>query len=128
MPCQFRHAHPQKASVSVLSARFVIASSLRGTVSYCYSGLLMKSKLLKQPSCLWAGALLLFTSISIQAATFFVAMRHDSFIPPSVTIALGDTVTWVDEVNGNHDVENDSASGVTFKSPPPGTFQTFSFT
>jgi len=48
-----------------------------------------------------------------------------TFSPKTVTINVGDTVTWVTQTFGGHDVQADDG---TFKSGPPGSFSTFSFT
>jgi plastocyanin len=62
---------------------------------------------------------------SAKAATFTVQTVGFTFSPPSITIGVGDTITWVTQPALFHDVEADDG---TFKSPPPGSFSTFSFT
>src|SRR5256885_1152609 len=77
----------------------------------------------------FCGCALLFLSlVPSPAANFTVSMVGHSFNPHDQTIAIGDTVTWVDVQGGSHDVQSDLGSAVAFRSPPPGTFQTFSFT
>ncbi len=65
----------------------------------------------------------LFSAARIATAnTVVVELSNFKFVPSTVTINVGDTVTWVSR-QGNHDVQSDSA---LFKSPFP--VSTFSFT
>jgi plastocyanin len=59
----------------------------------------------------------------VRAAEFTVQMRDFSFTPKTVTIDVGDTVTWIN-AQGSHDVQSDKA---LFKSPA-APVQRFSFT
>jgi plastocyanin len=62
---------------------------------------------------------------NLRAANVTVTTPGFSFSPKTVTINVGDTVTWVTQTFAGHDVEADDG---TFKSGPPGSFSTFSFT
>jgi plastocyanin len=74
--------------------------------------------------CLSLG-ILVFLANGARATSFTVQVVGFSFSPRTITINAGDTITWVTPPSGGHDVEADDG---TFKSPPPGTFSTFSFT
>jgi plastocyanin len=59
------------------------------------------------------------------AATFTVSIAKDGFTPGSLTIALGDTVTWRNDDSTSHQIASKSAG---FTSPLLKPGETFSFT
>lgn len=71
----------------------------------------------------WLGCLVLPQLAHAEPKTVVVEMFNFRFEPDVVTIAVGDTVTWVNR-QGSHDVQSDQP---LFKSPPPPV-QTFSHT
>jgi plastocyanin len=87
----------------------------------------MKKFPAKKIAKLLAGLYLIFPLLSWRsdAANVPVQVVGFSFSPKTVTINVGDTITWMTPPSGGHDIEADDG---TFKSPPPGTFSTFSFT
>jgi plastocyanin len=60
-----------------------------------------------------------------QSATVEVVMKDIKFVPDSLTIKVGQTVTWVNQDNATHDVV---ATQGEFKSDLFGKGQSFSFT
>ena len=55
-----------------------------------------------------------------------VALQNFAFSPASVTVKVGDTVTWTNKDSTGHTVASDD--GTTFTSPTMATGATFSFT
>ncbi len=50
-----------------------------------------------------AGLLLSLVATSVRAGTTTVAIRNNDFVPPRITIRVGDTVTWTNEDLVPHD-------------------------
>ena len=67
----------------------------------------------------------LVTLASARAATFNVSITKGGFSPDTLTVAVGDTVTWTNADTSNHQVESKTAG---FTSPVLAPGQTFSFT
>ncbi|HMM55998.1 MAG: hypothetical protein DYH18_03360 [Xanthomonadales bacterium PRO7] len=61
---------------------------------------------------IWKILLLALSPIAAQAATYTITARNFEFDPPSVSINVGDTVTWVNG-GGNHNVVADDNSYVS---------------
>jgi plastocyanin len=59
------------------------------------------------------------------AATFNVSITKSGFSPSTLSVAVGDTVTWTNTDTSSHQIESRSAG---FTSPLLGPGQTFSFT
>ena len=70
---------------------------------------------------------LVFVAPSAQAATQAVAMRGYAFSPSTLTVHVGDTVTWTNYDQAPHDVTTTSAP-VAIKSQTLSTGQSFSYT
>lgn len=65
----------------------------------------------------------------VQAATIQVAIVNFSFKPSTVTIAVGDTVTWTNQDSGvPHTATSDQGSAVRWDSGLLNTGQSYSFT
>jgi plastocyanin len=75
-------------------------------------------------SAIFAMVLMTIGTISSRAATQFVRMNNFTFTPQNLTVEVGDTVTWTNEVITGHDT---TCQGV-WASPLLARRQTFSFT
>jgi YVTN family beta-propeller protein len=70
---------------------------------------------------------LVLSGTTASAATFQATQKNIAFNPASLSIAVGDTVTWTnDETDGTTHSVVDSADGINSPDMPPGS--TFSFT
>jgi plastocyanin len=57
------------------------------------------------------------------AADHTVEIKGLTFIPEEIAVAVGDSVTWVNEDNDKHDLQSD-----VFDAPPMAKGESFSFT
>jgi plastocyanin len=74
-----------------------------------------------------AALLLLFTPANASAETQHVAMENYAYSPATLTIRVGDTVSWTNHDQAPHDVVTTSAPAA-FRSPLLNTGETWSFT
>jgi plastocyanin len=80
---------------------------------------------MKMLSILLAALLITVTAaMQVQAATHTVSMKNMAFVPKEITIAAGDTVTWVNNDPLLHDVDLGSRG----ESPDMGKGGTYSMT
>lgn len=54
-----------------------------------------------------------------------ILIRRNTYVPDTMTVKIGDTVTWINEETYGHDVKSDDG---LFRSPKMATGEKFSYT
>ena len=72
---------------------------------------------------------LVLSGTTASAATFQASQKNIAFNPPTLNIAAGDTVTWInDETDGTTHSVVDTADGINSPDMPPGATFSYTFT